>query len=103
MNITSHTPGPWEIIKKQGSISFKIMEGTNSIAKRREEFSNVVYETLAENISEENAPLIAASPDLLHALDLLLNKLNAHGIKNKHLVDAIEKAEIAISKAKGYK
>jgi hypothetical protein len=103
MNTTNHTPGPWEIIKKQGSISFKIMEGNHSIAKRREEFSNVVYETLAENISEENAPLISAAPDLLHALNLLLDKLNAHGIKNKHLFDAIEKAEGAISKAKGYK
>lgn len=85
-----HTPGPWIFTGNAGQVfafnSRKVADCGNCGMSK-------------ENAS--NAHLIASAPDLLHALDLLLNKLNAHGIKNKHLVDAIEKAESAISKAKG--
>jgi len=47
------------------------------------------------------ARLISAAPDLLSALDSLLNKINAHGLENKHMIATIEKAELAIAKAKG--
>jgi hypothetical protein len=103
MNITSHTPGPWVHTKNDPRLCIKGMEKLHCVSRRREEFADIVLETIAENISEHDAPLIAAAPDLLHALNLLLDKLNAHGIKNKHLFDAIENAESAISKAKGYK
>ena len=81
-----HTPGPWKHDEKWGLIKY----GKTEICA-------------LHSGNEANADLIASAPDLLHALDLLLNKLNAHGIKNKHLVNAIEKAESAISKAKGNK
>jgi len=51
-----------------------------------------------------NAHLIAAAPDLLSALNLLLDKLHAHApglITDRHMEIAITKAELAIAKAKG--
>lgn len=92
MNTTNHTPGPWAV-----SPYNNVTSRNGTIAKTEHMPGNDDSERYA------NAHLIASAPDLLHALNLLLNKLNAHGIKNKHLVNAIEKAESAISKAKGNK
>ena len=55
----------------------------------------------AKTFDPSAARLISAGPDLLSALDLILNKINAHGLENKHMIAAIEKAELAISKARG--
>jgi len=55
----------------------------------------------AKTFDPSAAHLISAAPDLLSALDLLLNKINAHGLENKHMIATIEKAELAIAKAKG--
>jgi ABC-type bacteriocin/lantibiotic exporter with double-glycine peptidase domain len=55
----------------------------------------------AKTFDPSAARLIASAPDLLSALDLLLNKINAHGLENKHMIATIEKAEMAIAKAKG--
>jgi len=91
MNNTLHTPAPW----KCDLVSLKIWanDGNTEIARTSSDVS----------ISEEeaNARLISAAPDLLSALDSLLNKINAHGLENKHMIATIEKAELAIAKAKG--
>ena len=55
----------------------------------------------AKTFDPSAAHLISAAPDLLSALDLLLNKINAHGLENKHMIPTIERAELAIAKAKG--
>ena len=81
-----HTPGPWA--KVYGAI----MKDGKTICEFR------------EHTSEAEQDLIAAAPDLLSALNLLLDKLHAHApglITNQHTESAITKAEMAISKAKG--
>jgi hypothetical protein len=55
----------------------------------------------AKTFDPSAARLISAAPDLLSALDSLLNKINAHGLENKHMIATIERAELAIAKAKG--
>jgi hypothetical protein len=55
----------------------------------------------AKTFDPSAARLISAAPDLLSALDLLLNKINAHGLENEHMIATIERAELAIAKAKG--
>ena len=84
MNNTLHTDGPWKHDSTWGIIKY----GKTEICALH-----------SGNIA--NAHLISAAPDLLSALDLLLNKINAHGLENKHMTATIEKAELAIAKAKG--
>lgn len=106
MKTTNHTPGPWAVETAKRFIgdseeTYDSLCVTFSSPLRAKLICELGADTLPDN--PHNAYLIASAPDLLHALNLLLDKLNAHGIKNRHLVDAIEKAESAISKAKGYK
>jgi hypothetical protein len=89
MNNT-HTPAPWQV-SPYGNITSKSLV----VAKVEQMPGNYESEKLA------NAHLISAAPDLLSALDSLLNKINAHGLENKHMIATIEKAELAIAKAKG--
>ena len=84
MNNTLHTPAPWKHDSTWGIIKY----GKTEICALH-----------SGNLA--NAHLISAAPDLLSALDLILNKINAHGLENKHMIAAIEKAELAIAKAKG--
>jgi hypothetical protein len=90
MNNTLHTPAPWQV-SPYGNITSKSLV----IAKVEQMPGNY------ESEKQANARLIASAPDLLSALDLLLNKINAHGLENKHMIPAIEKAELAIANAKG--
>lgn len=97
MKTTNYTPGHWSCRKSETSRPESVRV---DIVTDAGEFSPCF---IAGDALPADAALICAAPDLLHALDLLLNKLNAHGIKNNHLVEAIEKAECAISKARGNK
>ena len=83
---TQHTPGPWKHDETWGLIK----HGKTEICALH-----------SGNLS--NASLIAAAPDLLDALNLLLDKLHAHApglITDQHMEIALSKAEIAIAKAK---
>ena len=84
MNNTLHTPAPWKHDPTWGIIK----HGKTEICALH-----------SGNLA--NAHLISAAPDLLSALDSLLNKINAHGLENKHMIATIERAELAIAKAKG--
>ena len=88
MNNTLHTPGPWQLTIGEYDAAIH-----NDVT-----IASINDDALAW---EANARLISAAPDLLSALDLILNKINAHGLENKHMIAAIEKAELAIAKAKG--
>jgi hypothetical protein len=90
MNNTLHTPAPWSV-----SPYNNITSRNGTVAKTEQMPGNYDSER------EANAHLISAAPDLLSALDLILNKIHAHGLENKHMIAAIEKAELAISKARG--
>jgi hypothetical protein len=88
MKNTLHTPGPWQLTFGENDAAIH-----NDVT-----IASINDDALAW---EANAHLISAAPDLLSALDLILNKINAHGLENKHMIAAIEKAELAIAKAKG--
>jgi hypothetical protein len=105
----NHTKAPWlvQIDEDRNDSSFttiKVVEGSSeSLSHPQGALTLANVQTFAPHLKEgiANAHLMASAPDLLDALDLLLNKINAHGLENKHMVIAIEKAEMAIAKAKG--
>jgi hypothetical protein len=100
MNNTLHTPGHWYIAHHSdinGDQSIDIRHCCD-IPPSTPEIHQIAR--LPENALAD-AHLISAAPDLLSALDSLLNKINAHGLENKHMIATIEKAELAIAKAKG--
>ena len=88
MNNTLHIPAPWQLTFGENDAAIH-----NDVT-----IASINDDALAW---EANAHLISAAPDLLSALDLILNKINAHGLENKHMIAAIEKAELAVAKAKG--
>jgi hypothetical protein len=111
MNNTLHTNGPWAIhtCNENGpsldsfylSTTAQTWDGNEEerIICRFPTGTGQFFDMGRENLA--NARLISAAPDLLSALDSLLNKINAHGLENKHMIATIEKAELAIAKAKG--
>ena len=95
MKENKHTKGPWLAIVTETTGG-----GNPAIWDITCKNGGIVAESISHN--EADAMLISAAPDLLDALDLLLNKVNAHyGVQNKHLISTIEKAEMAIAKATG--
>jgi hypothetical protein len=98
---TTHTPGPWKYEADKGYVlkcfimTADFDEDTNS--------GSVIART-SDNISEADAALIAAAPDLLAACEALhaevlayLTAQNLHGEHNPAMVAA----RAAIAKAKG--
>ena len=111
MNNTLHTPTPWAIhtCNENGPFLDSFFLSTTAQTWDGNECERIIcrFPTGTGQFSDmgrenlANAHLISAAPDLLSALDLILNKINAHGLENKHMIAAIEKAELAIAKAKG--
>lgn len=92
MSNTKHTPGPWINTKEQG----KLFGSFNAVNDEANKVTiAIVYGSNIEE-AEANAKLIAASPDLLEALDELLNCDYTSGT---HLYTAQLKAKAAIKKA----
>ena len=102
MTKTKHTPGPWRI----GRLESWEMDGTpfrrvyfpNSAAKYLEDQPVQEAHIRGDNC-DENAMLIAAAPDLLHALDEAI-EWDSHDDMGWPAL-WLEKAETAIAKAKG--
>jgi hypothetical protein len=112
--MTNHTPAPWAIqtCNENGpfldsfflSANVPTWDGNTAdrIVCRFPTGTGQFSDTGRENLA--NAHLIAAAPDLLSALNLLLDKLHAHApglITDRHTESAITKAEMAIAKARG--
>ena len=89
--MTTHTPGPWGITLDCMDTFVSARDGKTicEIAHSRD-FTDPAEECCA------NATLIAAAPELLDALEGLLNALHSH---TTH--PAIKSALAAIAKAKG--
>ncbi len=107
-----HTPGSWVHTKNDPRLCIKGMEKLHCVSRRREEFADIVFETIAENISEHDVPLISASPDLLDAaescLEIMIRAIGERLPINRGTeceetdwLTAIRKARAAIAKAKG--
>lgn len=99
-----HTPGPWRI--KQSSAN-----GNNFIYPEGSEDAICgVRFHLDFDAHEANARLIAAAPDLLEAVEVLLGGLEAEYPESKFGIDfrtqmriRMNKARAAIAKARGQK
>lgn len=93
--MSKHTPGPWEVRKNEPWV----------IAKAYGNMKSVVHLNLPIEQSEEqraNARLIAAAPDLLEALELMLDRFrDTEGSHGQWEEEATENARAAIAKATG--
>lgn len=78
--MSKHTPGPWEVIEVDEF--FSIAGGDGWVA---------TMDNHDENANRANAPLIAAAPDLLAALDVALSFISDRAAK-RVIVAAMAKA-----------
>ncbi len=101
----THTPGPWRI---QGNGTLNHPVSGRPLTTVRFETSLGTFEVLDEtNEPDANAQLIAAAPDLLHALEQLfehcsmIHKHWGDGCNQKQADAAIKAGRAAIAKAGG--
>jgi len=97
----THTPGPWKAQKPRGhqhAIDRK-WEIVAPIPNSGGEMVVVGEHTGIECLNEANARLIAAAPDLLAALSVLMS-LHDNPLSKEVFAVAISKARAAIAKAK---
>lgn len=101
-----HTPGPWVLLPEEVDKSYIRVRGT--IPGSRYKIANVVtptydgaYEWEAQE-TRANAHLIAAAPELLEALTLMLETMKSGMVDfNAHDEYVMNKAEYAVTKAFG--
>lgn len=86
------TPGPWEVERKDGDCVYGGRAGME-----------LVCQTYNNENDAADARLIAAAPDLLEVVQMLLEDFNrpltSMGLRLR--VETIDKARAAIAKAKG--
>ena len=76
----SHTPAPW-FVSREGRSRILVKEGSGTLILRSGEpatVCQVMAGAVGDKQAAENARLIAAAPDLLAALKLLLSRVD-HG------------------------
>ena len=103
---TQHTPGPWKL----GALDITPFGTGFSMgidAESHGELALVVWQMEEDKVDgkpspqcEANAKLIAAAPDLLDALDLLLGKAYKQNFNDSY-PEILAKAEAALAKARG--
>jgi hypothetical protein len=104
MSEIKHTPGPWEAMAEESGKSYVRIRGTRLGGHYK--IANVlkpIYAGADELEAEEtaaNACLIAAAPELLNALTILVNNV-AHAMPSAEHLDPIVNARAAIAKATG--
>ena len=86
-----HTPGPWKKFSNKDGDIVDIIDADGNVI--------CVFETpdWGANNSEYDAHLIAAAPELLEALEFMMDKCTLYGRADA----AREKADLAIAKAYG--
>jgi len=61
---TQHTPGEWVIVKEKNNFDVESIDGETLIA--------IIVNQAGENVTQDNAKLIAAAPEMLEALNSLM-------------------------------
>lgn len=84
MTERKHTPAPWELIGGE-------------IHSKDRPIASIMRELVCSEATIANARLIAAAPDLLEALEYLLDDMKLKDLPT----NAVEKCLKAIKKAKG--
>lgn len=95
--MNTHTPGPWSYSKSTDGWSYTINIHQAENAEYTPDWSDVAFCTCKgerQGIQEANARLIAAAPDLLAALELIMESYDLN-------LDEINAARAAIAKARG--
>jgi len=85
--VSAHTPGPW-------TVGYLRIEGRADIYADSEP-------TSIASVREANAALVAAAPELLEALKVVLPYAKSLPYFSKPCAAAVEQAEAAIAKAEG--
>lgn len=98
--MSGHTKGTWEVIGHSDDDECRVRQ-TESVKHGKGFYSEI---TICEQINRMgNAHLIAAAPDLLEALEVILRKYEAQadyaGIDTDG--ESVAKANAAIAKARG--
>lgn len=92
--MNKHTPGPWRIVQDRVPASLEVYAGKTAIAEcwRRADVETEIA----------NARLIAAAPELLVALQLMVDRfIDTEGSYGVWENEAIEAARATIEKATG--
>ncbi len=91
--MSTHTPGPWKAWQRDAD------KGSNYWLIRTASEKTGLEDTLRGYCGEANARLIAAAPDLLEALEGLLECISE--TRGKDATKAVAKALAVIAKAEG--
>lgn len=94
-----HTPGPWRVLRPSSGIDYNwhVTDEMDTFVAHVFGFSHAVDEQ-----SRINARLIAAAPDLLVALQSLVD-MDVSYQRGPKVAEAVEGARAAIAKATGVK
>lgn len=95
--MSKHTPGPWQWEKRGGA--FRAIEGPSGLSVAvTEEYAGDAW----IDVSEANASLIAAAPELLAELEMLSNVVEGCGMATMPEVECrLVFARATIAKATG--
>ena len=101
-----HTPGPWFAVEDTGTIYdfIIVLDPKNQPGNRGEGFIAGTYRLGEPSNNKENAQLIAAAPDLLHAVKSLLEypaAIDGNPLYNEVVQRVRAQAAQAIAKAEG--
>jgi hypothetical protein len=91
-----HTPGPWVV---EGDVASLPDDIGVSIVNREHDGND--WDVALVHSSEANANLIAAAPDMLQALRMLLQAYGPSSGWSQGARDAWEAAEAAVARAEG--
>lgn len=112
MTNAKHTAAPWKLCSNEQERNFQIIGAdslpvcvmshvkSSSLANwgNKKVSPKMLWTTTANEVEQANARLIAASPDLLAALESMLNYGNLGAYER---ADAMKAARAAIAKARG--
>ena len=103
-NTAQHTPGPW--LRTKSGNTFQIVAGADGngdpnqlVATVHPAAITIDHEPCDE--TKANARLIASAPDLLSALEGMLEHADMGEINDEDTLEAVNAARAAIAKAKG--
>lgn len=103
MSEGKHTPGPWEYVRDEDG-SFDVCQQTGAPITTWSSDVCRVYQingTQPEDVAEANARLIAAAPELLEALELLVEDFTEQGdYEDYERLKSVIKTRAAIAKAR---
>lgn len=99
MSDVQHTPGPWKVEVKPAEFVIRSREGIRVISTSWHHSTRNPYPL--EKEAEANAHLIAAAPDLLAALEIILMTHDLSCKGEDCQISGIDLARVAIAKARG--